>query len=219
MDLKETLYELSDIEYKSFASKLTRTSYQIIGVRIPLLKKIAKQLKNNLICFDNCIYFEEIMIEGLCIGYLNDIDEVIDKLKNFILKIDNWSICDSCCANLKITKKNKEKMWKFLLSLKNSKQEFILRFMIVMMMGYYIEEEYIKEIFKVLDSIDCEFYYTNMAMSWLLTTSLVKCEEETLMYIEQCKLSDFVFNKFISKACDSYKVNSELKSFLRKIKR
>ena len=105
MNLRERLFELEDLEYKSFSSKLTRTKYPIIGVRVPLLKNLAKGLKKEDVSFDNAYYFEEIMVEGLLIGYLNNIDEVIEKLKYFVPKIDDWSVCDSCCANLKISKK------------------------------------------------------------------------------------------------------------------
>ena len=100
MSLKEKLFKLEDVKYRNFTSKLTKTKYPLIGVRIPILKKIAKELKGKDISFCNAVYFEEIMVEGLMIGYLNDAEEVIEKLKNFVLKIDDWSVCDSCCANL-----------------------------------------------------------------------------------------------------------------------
>lgn len=219
MDLRQKLFELEDKEYKEFSSKLIKTRYPLIGVRVPLLKSISKDNKDKSFDFNNAIYFEEIMVEGLLIGYLKDIDLVVNKLRFFIPKIDNWSICDSVCANLKITNKNKEKMWDFITSYKTSNNEFEIRFMIVMMMDYYLEEKYINNIFNILDNIKCDFYYVNMAIAWLLSTSLVKNEKETLEYLNNNNLSDFVINKTISKANDSYRVNKELKETLKKMKR
>ena len=219
MDLRQKLFELEDKEYKEFSSKLIKTRYPLIGVRIPILKSISKDNKDKSFDFNTAIYFEEIMVEGLLIGYLKDIDLVVNKLRFFIPKIDNWSICDSVCENLKITNKNKEKMWDFITSYKTSNNEFEIRFMIVMMMDYYLEEKYINNIFNILDNIKCDFYYVNMAIAWLLSTSLVKNEKETLEYLDNNNLSDFIINKTISKAKDSYRVNKELKEILKKMKR
>ena len=219
MNLKDRLFELEDKEYKKFSSSLTKTRYPMIGVRIPLLKKLAKEIKDENLSFDNAIYFEEIMVEGLLVGYLKDIDLVINKLKNFVCKIDDWSICDSVCANLKITSKNKEKMWRFITSYVTSNNEFEIRFIIVMMMNYYLEENYIASVFHILDNIKCDFYYTNMAIAWLLATSLVKLEKQTLEYLKNNNLNDFVINKTISKVNDSYRVSEELKELLKKMKR
>lgn len=219
MNVKKELFKFSDTGYQKFSSKLTKTKYPIIGVRIPIIKNIAKTLKNSSINFDGSIYFEEIMLEGLLIGYLKDINEVVYKLKQFIPKIDDWSLCDSCCANLKITKKNKNIIWDFINVYCKSSNEFEVRFMIVMMMDYYLEEEYLYKIFDVIDSIICDKYYVNMAIAWLLATALVKFEIETLEYLEKCNLSNFTFNKTISKACESYRLKDSLKAQLKQMKR
>ena len=171
MNLKDRLFELKDEKYKAFSSSLTKTRYPMIGVRVPLLKMIAKEIKDENLSFNNAVYFEEIMIEGLQIGYLKDIDLVIERLKNFVCKVDDWSVCDSVCSNLKITINNKEKMWKFITSFLTSNKELEIRFMLVMMINYYLENKYIHKVFDILDNIKCDFYYVDMAMSWLLATS------------------------------------------------
>lgn len=219
MCIREELLRLKDDEYKEFISKLTRTKYSIIGVRIPLIKKLAKDISKGsclrCFCSENNPYFEEIMLEGLMIGYLKDINEVLYKLEIFVNKIDDWSVCDSACSNLKIACKNKEVMWNFITRYKDSNNEFKIRFMIVMMMNYFLETIYINEIFEIIDNIKCDKYYVKMAIAWLLATSIVKCEKETIEYINVCKLDKFTFNKMISKCCDSYRVSDELKCKLR----
>lgn len=219
MNIREELFCLKDEKYKEFSEKLTKTKYPLIGVRMPTLKRIAKKINKEDLLFSGDCYFEEIMIEGLKIGYLTDIVEIIEKLKNFVCKIDDWSVCDSCCANLKIVNKRKKEMWNFITKFKNSDKEFEVRFMVVMMMQYYLCDEYIDEVFEIIDNNRCGLYYANMAISWLICESLVKCEEKTINYLNECNLNDFVFNKAISKACESYRVSNELKGVLRKMKR
>lgn len=219
MELRKKLYEMQDIKYREFIEKLTKTKYPLIGVRIPFLKKLAKEINKEKFSFEDSLYFEEIMVEGLLIGCLKDIDNVISRLKNFISKIDDWSVCDSCCASLKITNKSKDKMWEFITSFKDSKKEFEIRFMVVMMMNYYLEDKYISEVFNILDNVKCDFYYAKMAISWLLATALAKCEKETMIYIKRCKLDNFTFNKFISKSCESYRIKEDLKKLLKEMKR
>lgn len=219
MNIREELFSLKEDKYKSFSGKLTKTKYPLIGVRIPLLKKIAKEIKNEDLMTTKDCYFEEIMLEGLTIGYLKDTDVVIEKLKDFIYKIDDWSVCDSCCANLKIVNKNKKKMWDFIIGFKNSNKEFEVRFMVVMMMQYYLCDEYIDKVFEIIDDIRCDSYYANMSVSWLICEALIHYEEKTIVYLWECNLNKFTFNKAISKACESFRIRDDLKEKLRKLKR
>jgi len=221
MDLREELLKFKDEKYKEFNSKLTRTKYPIIGVRIPIIKQLAKKSIIDFAYFDTLDnpYFEEVMLEGLMIGNLKKIDDVIKRLEQFVCKIDDWSVCDSVCANLKITNKNKGAIWDFINKYKNSNNEFEVRFMLIMMLDYYLDGNYIKEIFSIIDNIKCEEYYVKMAIAWLLATSIVKCEKETLKYVEKCKLDIFTFNKMISKSCESYRVREDLKILLKSMKR
>ena len=110
-------------------------------------------------------------------------------------------------------------MWKFITGFLTSNKEFEIRFMLVMMINYYLENKYIHKVFDILDNIKCDFYYVDMAMSWLLATSLVNNEKDTLEYLKNNNLSDFVVNKAISKANESYRISKELKVMLKQMKR
>ena len=108
-DFIKYLYSLQDIKYRDFSKSLmpSKNEYELIGIRIPILKKIAKDIsKDNYIEFINCNKhntFEEILIHGLIIGYIKeDIDSVIKLSKEYIPYISNWALCDSYVANLHI---------------------------------------------------------------------------------------------------------------------
>ena len=88
MNIREELFKLKDEQYKEFLSKLTKSKYPIIGVKVPLIKKLAKGIGvKEESFFSEAIYLEEIMLEGLLIGYLKDIDKVLKELDFFVNKI------------------------------------------------------------------------------------------------------------------------------------
>ena len=109
-DIRKTLYELQDLKYKEFHSSLCPNVDNIIGVRIPDLRNIAKEIAKNdykkFLRNAKDEYYEELVLHGLVIGYAKiTIEETIEYLKEFIPKIDSWAACDTTCSNLKVTKK------------------------------------------------------------------------------------------------------------------
>ena len=141
-------------------------------------------------------------------------------IKNFLPKINNWAICDTFCVGLKITKKNKEKMWNFLQRYLKSKKEFEVRFGIVMILDYFIDEQHLEENFKIFNKVRVDKYYVQMAIAWAISICLVKYYDRTVKYLQkEADLDDFTYNKSIQKAIESYRITKEQKDFLRKIKK
>ena len=118
--IREELLKLSEEKYREFSSRLIPGVENILGVRLLCLRKIAKRIAKKdwreYLKNANDTYFEEVMLQGMVIGYVKDsnIEEILVYIKNFIPKINNWSVCDSFCNGLKITNKNKEIVWEFL---------------------------------------------------------------------------------------------------------
>lgn len=219
------LLENKDEKYLAFHKSLCPGTNNIIGVRSPIVKEIAKDIFNGvygdytLFLNENKKYYEEILLEGLVIGKIKDIDKTIYYLDKFIPKIYNWAVCDSTIASLKITKKNKEKMYEYIKKYMMSKNEFEVRFFLIMLLDYYIEAEYLSDIFKYLDEIYLDKYYVKMAKAWLISTAYIKYKEETLKYLKTCKLDDFTYNKSLQKIVESYRVSAEEKEHIKTLKR
>ena len=110
-------------------------------------------------------------------------------------------------------------MRKFILSYKNSKKEFELRFMIVMILDYYIEEAYLEDNFKIFSRINQKDYYVEMALAWAISICLIKYYDQTLTLLDKYKFSDFVYNKSLQKACESYRISNKKKLKLKSMKR
>lgn len=223
-DIREKLLGLADTEYKEFHSGLCPNNDNILGVRIPILRKIAKEIsKGNWRKFldeNKNEYYEETMLEGFVIGYAKmEIEERLALLCKFIPKIDNWAVCDCSCSTFKFVLKNQEKMWNFIQKYIKSSKEFELRFAIIIILDYYLTDEYIDEVFNIFDKVKKEEYYVKMAIAWTLQVAYVKYKERTIKYLQNNKLDDFTYNKAIQKMIESSRVSKEEKEKLRKIKR
>lgn len=228
IQIKEHILKLADEKYKEFHSKLCPNTDNVLGVRVPILRNYAKELSKNhttnelLKNIDNQ-YYEEIMLQGMIIGLSKEKDfEVIKKyIKDFVPKIDNWAICDVFCAGLKITKKYKKDMWDFIQNYLESKNEFYLRFAIVMILDFYIEEEYLERNFEIFNNVESDKYYVQMAIAWAISICLIKYYDKTIKYLKskECKLDNFTYNKSLQKARESYRISKEQKEELQKMKK
>lgn len=223
--IKEKLFELAEQEYKKFHSGLCPGTSNIIGVRVPVLRKYAKELakeyeiKELLKQIDNQ-YYEEIMLQGMLIGLAKeDLKTTQKQIKEFVPKIDNWAICDTFCAGLKVTKKYKKEMWNFIQSYLKSDKEFEIRFGVVMILDYYIEEDYLEKDFEIFDSITNQDYYVQMAVAWAISICFIKFYDKTIKYLENANLDKFTYNKALQKAIESYRITQEKKILLKNMKR
>ena len=219
---EDYLFSLQDLDYQKFHSKITKTNYKIIGIRVPLMRKIADNIyKGNYLkyleSYDNN-YYEEIFIRGIVISKIKDINILIKQMKEFVLKIDNWAICDSFCNSLKIVNKNKDIFWDEILNFIKSDKEFVVRVGIILILNFYIEEKYLDKIFNIFDNLNTDKYYINMAISWAICEMYIKYKDKTIKYMQKNKLNSFVQNKTISKIKDSYRISKEEKEYLNQLK-
>lgn len=227
-DIKQELLANIDLNYKKFNSKIIPGAENILGIRMPILKNIAQKISKQDEEFVKKYFieakadsFEEIVLQGLVIGYLNkDFETIKNYIFVFIPKINNWGICDSFCSNLKITKKYKSEVWEFLDSQNyiNSEKEFIVRFWLVMILNYYVEEKYIDSIFKNLDKMKHTGYYVQMAKAWTISKCFLKLPDKTLDYLKNSNLDKFTYNKSLQKITESLLVDEKTKRFIKSIK-
>lgn len=224
-EIRQELIKLADDKYRSFHSNLCPGVENILGVRLPLLRKIAKSLSKeedyyNYLNNGDTKYYEEIMIEGLIIGYLKtDNENRFNYIKNFIPKIDNWAICDSFCNNLKFTKKNINEVWNFILPYTSSENEFDIRFAIVMMLNFYIIEDYIDDVLNTLNKINHDGYYVKMAVAWAVSYAYIDFPQKTLAFLKNNNLDNFTYNKSLQKIIESTRVSKEDKNLMRSLKK
>lgn len=218
------LKSLKDEKYKEFHQRIvSNTKYEIIGIRSPISKDIAKKIsKTNIEDYLNIEkgnYYEEILIEGLVISKLKDEELFYKYIKNYIDKIDNWAICDTFSSSIKIVEKYPDKYFNICLELIDSNKEYRIRLGLVMLLNHFINEENTPKILKVIDNINSDKYYVNMAIAWLVAEIYIKEKDYAIEYIKNNNLDKFTQNKAISKINDSYRVSKEEKEELKKYKK
>lgn len=220
-DFVKYLLSLQDLKYKEFNSRLINTKLEIIGIRVPMLRIIAKKiLKTDVEKFFSLVnnkYYEEVFLEGIVLA--NGSEEKLDKyLMNFISKIDNWGICDSFCSSLKIINKKQGKYWIYFTGLIDPSKEFQTRVSLIILMNYYLNNNYIDRVLKIVSSIKTDYYYINMAISWLLSVAIINYKDKVIGLLKEKSLGKFVQNKTISKISDSYRVDKKTKDLVKKFR-
>lgn len=225
MSVKERLIELSEEKYRKFSSSLIPNIDNVLGVRLPVLRKLAKEIykSDNWQDFLNqkqSDYMEEVMLQGMIIGLVKDEPQnILNYIKDFVPKINNWAVCDTFCTGLKFTNTNKALVWDFLQMYFQSDKEYELRFGIVMLLSYFIEDFYIDKILKILDKVNHEGYYVKMAVAWAVSICYIKFSEKTQKYLHVSNLDNWTYNKSIQKIIESYRIDKQTKELLKKMKR
>lgn len=221
----EELKTLADGAYAAFTHKLVPTTlYPVLGVRIPVLKSIAKKdklndKKVNAFLNEKHFYYEEFLLHGLFLGYLTgEYKAALRALNEFLPFIDNWAICDSTAANLKNLAKYPDMLLTEIKGFLNSKHVYTVRFALVLLLDYFVKAEYFNETVKAVLSLPSGEYYIDMAASWLLSVWLVKEYDLTSPLIEKKILPKFIQNKTIQKAVESFRISDDKKAYLKTLK-
>lgn len=223
----EKLVSLKDEEYKKFNSKLCPdTNREMLGIKIPILRKLAKEVLNkddweNFVKKENPKYFEEVILQGLIIAYSKiNFNEKLEYIKMFVPRMDSWAITDTFVPTLKIKQENLKEYWNFIIKYVNSEKEFEVRFAIISMLDYFITDEYVDKVLEILNNVFHEGYYVKMGVAWTLAEIGVKYNEKAMNFLNlENKLDKFTYNKTLQKMIESYRINESQKELLRKMKR
>lgn len=224
MDVQQQLFAVQDKKYGEFHRKLCPGTDDIIGVRLPALREIAKKIVSSNEWQEFLLtptkYNEEKMLKGFIIGAVRvPFDQRLKLVEKFIPSINNWAICDAFCASLKDTSKNQKIMWEFLKDYLNSQEVYRRRFAVVMLLCYFIDDVYIDRILTILGENASREYYVQMAVAWAISVCFVKFPTKTMGLLKNNKLDDFTYNKALQKIVESLRVDKNTKDTIRKMKR
>lgn len=221
-ELRARLTELAEPAYRDFSSRLIPGCGEMLGVRLPVLRKLAAEIaaedwRGFLQCSVDDV-FEERMLQGMVIGAVKgiSIEERLDWVAWFVPKINNWSVCDSFCAGLTFTKREPERVWRFLERYYASAAPFENRFAVVMTLDWFSKEpDYVQVAFERLSALRSSEFYVQLAVAWAVSVFFVHFPKETELYLHRCP-DDFTRRKAIQKICESRRVSSECKARLRR---
>lgn len=205
-----------DEKYKDFSAKLVPNCGIMLGIRIPELRKMAKELTEDSLDGED-IYFEEVMLRGFVIaGLKQPLEQKLETIKKFIPKINNWSVCDSFITSLKFQKKDSLKIKELILPYSKSEKEFECRFAAVMLWKFFINQESIDWTLQKLSEIHTEKYYSSMGVAWALAECFIKFPDQTASYLSTKFFDPLTIKRSIRKICDSYRIENSVKERLKK---
>ena len=220
--ITELLFEHRDAEYAAFQSKLTPSVDKdlFIGVRVPEVRKLAKQLKNDSIASEFIHnlphkYYDENMLHGLLISEIKDYETAVEETDRFLPYVDNWAVCD--IMSPKVFKKHKTELLEKIREWTKSGEAYTIRFGIEMLMSHYLDEDFKPEYLEIPAAVHSEEYYVNMMIAWFFATALAKQWDSAIPYLEQRRLDEWVHKKTVQKARESYRITDEQKSYLKAI--
>ncbi len=222
-EIQERLFELKDEKYRDFNASLIPTVDKsiVIGVRVPALRKLAKDLKGSAQAAQFMAalphhYHEENLLQALLINEIKDFGGCMEALELFLPFVDNWAVCDM--LGPKALAKDRERLMGAILLWLKSEHPYTQRFGICMLMSHFLDENFREEYLELVAGVRSEEYYVRMMQAWYFATALAKQYDSAVKYIEGRRLESWTHNKSIQKARESFRVSDEHKKYLKTLK-
>ena len=223
-ELHEKLFALQDSDYKNFVAKLLPTvdKEKIIGVRTAALCTLAEKFfqNNDKEKFLNNLphkYFEENSIHVLLLSEMKNFDECLQAVKIFLPYVDNWANCDSLVP--KIFSKHTAELEDEIKTFLNSDSTYTIRFGILMLMKFYLGENFDEKYLYWVAEVKNKNYYVEMMAAWFFAEALIKQYDSAIIFLQKNFLSADVHRKTIQKAADSRRISADKKIYLKSLRR
>lgn len=223
-ELRTALVSRGDEKYREFVMRGIPSERPFLGVRIPEIRRIVADIPPTHykeFLAKKPMAFEEVIARGIIVAKL-PYDEMMDYFDSQILEIDDWCTCDTFCSyvNRKIKKEQEDFLNQKIEALLVDEREFAVRAGLVLLKCGYVKEDYLHLIFDRVESLaGREEYYIRMAIAWLVAECFIKFPEVTMEHLKVSSMPKWTFNKTISKICDSYRVEDEMKDTLRQMRK
>ena len=216
------LKENSDPGYKKFNDKLIPNVKSTIGVRVPVLRRIASEMmKEDWRSFldEEVVVFEENMIKAIIIANAEmSSKERLALTEKFVPNVDNWAVCDLLCGDWKITQNAIEPLWNYCNELMASDEEFKMRVAAVMMLSKFLNDDYIDGVLALLLKYSNNDYYYKMGAAWTLSYCYIEYQEKTEEVLRSGELDHEIHNFTIRKVCESRRVDDDTRQRVRTFK-
>lgn len=220
----DELKSLAEDDYKAFNSRIIPTKQKTLGIRVPILRKIAKRIAKKeaieFIQLDKQNIYEMILLEGMVLSYMEkSFKEILPLTESFLKKVDNWAQIDSTVCDFKGIVKEKEDVLRIVKRWLKSDKEFIVRAGLIILLAHYVKKENLKMIFNLSQSVKHTGYYVHMGNAWLISVCMAKFPAETIIFFKNNTLDKKTQNKAIQKSRESYRVSKEHKVLINQLKR
>ena len=223
MNILASLQALADADYKKFHSGLIPTVPQekILGVRTPALRQLAKKLHGTA---------EAESFYGPCLmSIMMKINYTPSCFRIYLITLfacRRWSSFylmliigqPAILSNPKFYVMIYRGFCLFIKKCLHSDEEFTIRRGLNLLMSYYLDTAFTNEYLEWVVEVKSDKYYVKMMQAWFFATALAKQYDASVVYLKEHKLSAWVQQKTIQKACESYRISSAEKAYLRTLR-
>ena len=226
-DVASQLAELAqgNETYAAFNKRIVNTKMPVIGVRVPDLRRLARELASGMSAADISKLllkaqnesFDYVLLCGLLITHARLDDQMaINLTKQYLPHVDSWAHID-----VFVEKKRRfagEVWWDFALECLQNEDEFTVRYGVISLMTNFLDEAHIDQVFAVLRNVKHDGYYVKMALAWLYATAAVHFFELTLAELENEHIDTWTRNKAYQKMRESRRFTPEQQRIIRQQK-
>ena len=225
-DILDRLTDLAqgNESYAAFNQRIVNTKMPVIGVRVPDLRRLARELAPDMSAADISKLltaknesFDYVLLCGLLITHARlDDQTAIDLVKQYLPHVDSWAHID-----IFVEKKRRfagKVWWDFALECLQSEAEFTVRYGVISLMTNFLDEAHIDQVFAVLRNVKHDGYYVKMALAWLYATAAVHFFELTLTELENGQIDAWTRNKAYQKMRESRRFTPEQQAVISKKK-
>ncbi len=221
-NIRKELFENRDEKFQSFQARLIPNipGESIIGVRTPLLRKMAKRLYSeeaeDFLADVPHKYFEENQLHFFILSHIKDYDSCVSRVEGFLPYVDNWATCDQ--GSFPIFAKHKEEILEKIKVWIGSEHTYTVRFAVKLLMQFFLDGDFRDEYAEMAAGVRHEDYYVKMMVAWYFATALAKQYDRIIPFFEERRLDPTVHRMAIQKAAESYRISDERTSYLKSLK-
>ena len=225
-DILDRLTDLAqgNESYTAFNKRIVNTKMPVIGVRVPDLRRLARELAPDMSAADISELltvqnesFDYVLLCGLLITHARlDDQTAINLTKQYLPHVDSWAHIDTF-----VEKKRRfagDIWWDFALECLQSEAEFTVRYGVISLMTYFLDEAHIDQVFAALRNVKHDGYYVKMALAWLYATTAVHFFDLTLAELENEHTDAWTRNKAYQKMRESRRFTPEQQTVILKKK-
>lgn len=212
----ERLRRAQDVGYQAFQKKLIPGKDNILGVRMPILRKLAQEIVREdwRAWLDDPApdrWYEETMVRGIVIAKAPmEQAERFVRTADFVPRIDNWAVCDGVCASFDLT--DRAAWWDFIQPYLHSTEEFPARFGAVMVLELFEDADDLPRTLAALVRVPAQGYNARMGVAWALSMCGVRFPERTLDFLEQSDLDMWTHRKTLQKMLESRRLTGDFRA-------
>lgn len=221
-EIDARLRRASDKKFKEFNAKVVNSKLPMLGVRAPVLQTLAKEIAKDPQDFlDTFITnnYEQILLYSFVLAYIKmPYEQKLPYLDRIMRLYDNWAHVDMTVGAFKQLGENRDDFLQRYAHLSEG-NVFERGFLIVFLLAYCLTDDMLPTVFSYYEKMQCDEHYVNMGIAWGLSVALVKCYEPTLAYLQNAPYNDFIMNKTVQKARESYRIPRDRKAEIARLKR